>query len=242
MLTLCSEKVSTANSRQESALYTGLDKVLPIMFRCQAYERGISAAHSSRTPEEMAGFEMALTDLCACVLSFLCAALEVCKASESSRMFHALWDPEAIVNFQERSESFEQAVKTEASVNSDHILINEIFPQISDMNETLKVLKEKWNDEERVKILKWVSSIPVEDDHRDRSRTRAKGTCKWILGRSEFKKWKDSQSPLILWIHGIRKPNSFSFSRGFTHRSSRRLLKEHPRRRRSSTCSPTDHY
>lgn len=225
MLNLCSGKVSTANSRQESALYMGLEKVLPIMFRCQAYERGISAAHSSRTPEEIEGFEMALTNLCACVLSFLCASLEFYKASKPRRTFYALWDPKDIVDFQERSESLEEAVKTEASVNSDHFLMNEIFPRLSDMTEILQALKEKWSNEERVKILKWVSSIPVEDDHRDRSRTRAEGTCKWILGRSEFEKWKDSQSSLILWIHGIREPNSFSISRGFTHRSSCRLFK-----------------
>lgn len=206
------------------------------MFRCQLYEREINTARSSRTPEEIDGFETALVNLCACVLSFLCAAQEVCKTNAIRRTFHALWDPETIVDFEKTYLSLEKAVQTEAAANRGHVFINfkdelvtEIYPRIFGMHETVEVLKTKCDNEERVKILKWVSSIPVEDDHKDRSKHRTKGTCEWILERSEFLQWKESQSPLILWIHGIREPNSSSISRSSTYRSSFRPLKEHPK-------------
>lgn len=245
MLNPCLGQVPTANSRQESALYMGLQKVLPIIFRCQVYEREINAVHSSRTLEEIDGFETALANLCACVLSFLCAAQEVSKSNMIRRTFHALWDPETIVDFEERFVSLERAVQTEAAANRVHVFMNfkdqlvaDIYPQISGMYETVEVLKKKWDDEERVRILKWVSRIPVEDDHRDRSKYRTKGTCKWILGRTEFLKWKKSPSPLILWVHGIREPNSSSISLSSTLRSSHHSLQQHSRQSRLQNIYP----
>lgn len=190
----------------------GLDQALPVIFRCQTYERVISHARSNRPSEELDGFEMALTNLCACVLRFLCAAQDASRANTPGRIWHTLWDPAVIFDFEKSFVSLEQAVQIEATANRDISLIHlsdtittEISSSLFGMNRTVETLKETWEEEDRVEILRWVSTVAVEDIHEDLRRRRTHGTCAWILRRSEFLQWKTSQGPLMLWVHGIRE-------------------------------------
>ncbi|KAI5805994.1 hypothetical protein EDC01DRAFT_626791 [Geopyxis carbonaria] len=57
-------------------------------------------------------------------------------------------------------------------------------------------------DEERVNLLKWLSSIPHHDLHRNESSRRSENTCEWLLKRPEFVHWRDSADSSILRLQG----------------------------------------
>jgi hypothetical protein len=58
-------------------------------------------------------------------------------------------------------------------------------------------------EEERKKIIDWLSPINFFLQHADISQLREKGTGGWLLANPVFKKW-ESGSGSTLWCHGIR--------------------------------------
>lgn len=159
---------------------------------------------AGRTSEESQGFQGALTDLCACIIGFLCAAHRVCKANVVKRTYLALWDSTAIVAFEKTIKSLEETVRIEVEIHIDQMLLSAV-DTITNMDDIVDALERDRIRKERINVLNWVSSTSVEDDHDDLRRQRAKDTCTWILRRSEFVQWRTFPSPLVLWIHGIRK-------------------------------------
>lgn len=126
------------------SLYLGLNKALPVIFRCLAYESVISHARTRRPAEHLNESQAALTDLCACVLQFLCAAQGVSSSNLPGRIWCALWDPSAIIDFEKALLCLEQALQTEAVSNrvvslmriSDTVT-NEISAQLVGLNQTV---------------------------------------------------------------------------------------------------------
>lgn len=180
-------------------------------------------ALSRRSPGEVKGFQDKLTDLCVCVLRFLCTAQAFRKASTIRRVTkavaHVLWDPDAIICFEKEFKRLEQAVKEEAWLDGHDLaqdthdtISTEVNPRLLSIYKTMQDLKKSLDIADRNKLLDWVSLARVEYDHKDSSGGRTEKTCEWILKRPEYIQWKMSQEPQILWIHGIRKPASLSQS------------------------------
>ncbi|KAF9760747.1 hypothetical protein IL306_004140 [Fusarium sp. DS 682] len=59
------------------------------------------------------------------------------------------------------------------------------------------------NEDERCKILQWVSDIKYEDDHRAASKGRVNVTGEWLLCHEAYLKWRQSAKSTLLWLNGI---------------------------------------
>ncbi|RYP31190.1 hypothetical protein DL766_004498 [Monosporascus sp. MC13-8B] len=57
-------------------------------------------------------------------------------------------------------------------------------------------------DDERLKILKWISPIPYGKHHNTVKEARTSGTCEWLLQHERFREWEDTASSVILWLQG----------------------------------------
>ncbi|KAE8440485.1 hypothetical protein EG329_007429 [Mollisiaceae sp. DMI_Dod_QoI] len=61
---------------------------------------------------------------------------------------------------------------------------------------------ERVNEEERFKILEWISSIQYGKHHETVKEARTSNTCEWLLQDEGFRKWEDATSSVILWLQG----------------------------------------
>ncbi|RYP07284.1 hypothetical protein DL764_002599 [Monosporascus ibericus] len=57
-------------------------------------------------------------------------------------------------------------------------------------------------DDERLKILEWISPIPYGKHHSTVKKARTSGTCEWLLQHERFREWEDTTSSVILWLQG----------------------------------------
>ena len=57
---------------------------------------------------------------------------------------------------------------------------------------------------EQSNVLRWISSIPFEDDHYTARRDRTADSGRWLLQDDRFIAWWQSESASIMWLHGLR--------------------------------------
>lgn len=65
--------------------------------------------------------------------------------------------------------------------------------------ETIIILK----DNEREKILDWVSQIPYVQHYQATQKKALRGTGQWLFSHPSFLQWKQTSSSEILWLHGM---------------------------------------
>ncbi|KAA8896254.1 hypothetical protein FN846DRAFT_921746 [Sphaerosporella brunnea] len=60
----------------------------------------------------------------------------------------------------------------------------------------------KFQDDERMKLLLWLSQVPYADLHENERSRRSANTCDWLLRKERFIQWRDSPRSSLLWLHG----------------------------------------
>lgn len=78
--------------------------------------------------------------------------------------------------------------------------LNDLF----DITDEIKPLQpEKWDTATQT-----FTSIDEKSYHNEAVKRRQKGTCQWILNRTEYKNWISGTGSNLLWVNAIRKnPN-----------------------------------
>ena len=61
------------------------------------------------------------------------------------------------------------------------------------------------DDEERRKILIWLSPEDFEQTHEKHLKKRFAKTGQWLLDDPRFMSWRDEEQSGLLWCHGSRK-------------------------------------
>ena len=64
---------------------------------------------------------------------------------------------------------------------------------------------EKHGDEERRKILRWLSPDDFERTHERHLKKRFEKTGQWLLDDPRFISWENGLQSSLLWCHGARK-------------------------------------
>lgn len=218
-------QVATANGQQAGALYTGIERVLLIMNRGMAYEHQLANSSKALPPNRIQNFETFLISLYARLLSFLASGLRVLAMGILRTALHALWNPQDIIQFEEDYLKLESDVRKESDIllrsvsdetrdaviqimESSHLhsmALESITTSIGAMS--LRMEKDREGNE-RMNVLNWASKLPVDDHHATARRNRTPDTGQWINQKPAFQSWVTSQSPLLLWIHGIREYGS----------------------------------
>lgn len=62
-----------------------------------------------------------------------------------------------------------------------------------------------FTEDERRRILDWLSDVSFKKHHEFYKSLRSQGTCEWLLKKDSFRNWNESDSSSILWLHGIGK-------------------------------------
>ncbi|KAF8451423.1 hypothetical protein BGX38DRAFT_1259584 [Terfezia claveryi] len=70
--------------------------------------------------------------------------------------------------------------------------VDEIYNNIEDIEEN-----------QRMTILQWFSTVPYQSHHDLACEGRVEHTGAWLFKRKEFTSWENSRAPAILWLHGI---------------------------------------
>ncbi|KAI8953944.1 hypothetical protein F4801DRAFT_587878 [Xylaria longipes] len=67
----------------------------------------------------------------------------------------------------------------------------------------LQNLEDSMRERDREKILGAISNIPHGTHHKQASEGLVEGSGVWFLEKLNFKEWRTSSSPSVLWLHGI---------------------------------------
>ncbi|KAL1957574.1 hypothetical protein VTO42DRAFT_5685 [Malbranchea cinnamomea] len=217
-------ELATADSEQMASLLLGLDKILYVIDRCKVYEQLFPDDPSL----DQAGknFTAAMVKLYTCILQFLVKAIRLYEKNTASRFVKAFWDLDEITSFETECNAFEVRVEVEAE-NCERVYsqihreessrrIEELkehlrdLAKIKDLNESVGRIKikvealwKKASEDERDKILSWVSNVPFRDHHEAAFTGLTPGTGEWLFEKECFKQWQSSDKSMILWLHAI---------------------------------------
>jgi hypothetical protein len=205
------------------ALLLGLDRILYLINRCRIYE--ILYLRTSEPMEGLDHLRSALVILYAIILQFLSKAIRQFGKSTPSRAFHAFSCTDDIAAFEKKSQAQEEQVEIAAescerfntrSARAEWVRnVGELKHMLADLKEQNNLFSHietrvtglwtRSSEDERSEILCWTSDIPYQDHHLLACTGRTAGTAEWLLHHSQYRKWKSSKEPMILWLHGIRK-------------------------------------
>ena len=69
----------------------------------------------------------------------------------------------------------------------------------------VSALLEHVDEDERIKVLDWISPILFGKHHDTVKESRTSGTCEWLLQHERFREWEETSSSVVLWLQGSRK-------------------------------------
>ena len=219
-----------AENQQMGALLTGVEKITSLIARCQIYE----ALYLKREQFEQEEWERAvmtlksaLVSLYATMLRFLGSAIRAYNQGAIIRTLSAILKPAEVIGFLDECQALENNVAIEVD-NCERILTRRFHTSSEERIEKLKHILEtpllrtdsrvaalckKLESFERLKILKWISSIPYEENHDFASQGRTSGTGEWLLRNEKYCEWRASSASMILWLHGDREYHCVNVSR-----------------------------
>lgn len=222
---LTANQITVAESQQMGALLIGIEKIAPIISRCQIYETLYLNGMQSEQEEwkaATASLTLALVGLYATMLRFLARAIRTYNQGTTSRALHATLSP-AEVGFLDKIQSLENKIAIEADIcgrihtrqgqaSSEgqiqqlrHILEDFQNPLILQIDSGLAALREKLDSAQRLKILEWISDIPYAENHNFACQGRTSGTGEWLLRHKSYFEWRASSASMMLWLHGDRE-------------------------------------
>ncbi|PGH08637.1 hypothetical protein GX51_01157 [Blastomyces parvus] len=206
-------QAAVAESEQMGALLVAVETVTYLVGRCTVYE---SLYQPRNTPAEpLENFHAALVELYAAVLHLLALSHRLFSKNTATRTLHALVSPNKVLESVTKCQDLERRVDIEASnceraLSRDSQLLDTktkrlleyLSTPILRCDENVSSLLETVTDEERLKILDWISRVLYGQNHSTVSDSRTQGTCEWLLEHSSYIEWKKSSSSVILWLDG----------------------------------------
>lgn len=199
---------------------SGLERVAYLGLRCSVYEKlYLSSDRAAAVGQDAVSLlERALLLLYTELLSFLALGLERMSSSMQMQTIVALFNPEKVVEQLQRIKDMAEQVEVEAS-NCERCLHSASHASmIADVKGLQKVvdegsiradakLEQLWvrtSEEDRGRILRWISPIHFVSDHEFARHNRVGNTGAWLLRHPAFVEWKQSAVSEIFWLHGIR--------------------------------------
>jgi hypothetical protein len=192
------------------ALLVSIEKVTYLTNRCTIYE---SLYRPGTTPEQVLhNFYTALVELYAAILRLMALAHRLFAKNIVTRAVNALINPSEVSDLLAKCQDLETRVETEVQ-NCERMRSQEVDAKIQELLESLRMpilrtdervssLLEKVDEEERLKILDWISKVLYGMNHNTVKEQRTKDTCEWLLRHKRYIEWQDTSSSTILWLHG----------------------------------------
>lgn len=112
------------------------------------------------------------------------------------------------INLLSLSDSHSQARDwLKSQIESNNSLMAKLKDSISLNHEhTMKrfdAVDKRNNEQDRARILSWLSPIPYSQHHKRVYGEVLEGTGEWLLEDDQYADWRDSNPSAMLWLHGI---------------------------------------
>ena len=82
-------------------------------------------------------------------------------------------------------------------------VLDDLQKPIDRMQKQISDIQDGFQEEERRKILNWLSEQPYIQHHNNVKRDILEGTGSWLLKDDMLLDWRRSSASSILWLHGI---------------------------------------
>ncbi|KAF8417654.1 hypothetical protein EV426DRAFT_709670 [Tirmania nivea] len=93
-------------------------------------------------------------------------------------------------------------------------LLKDFVPVISRINNNVEEIYKDIEENKRITVLRWFSTVPYQSHHDLACEGRVEHTGTWLFKKKEFISWENSKTPAILWLHGIPLTAHFIRSAG----------------------------
>ncbi|KAF8417649.1 ankyrin repeat-containing domain protein [Tirmania nivea] len=82
-------------------------------------------------------------------------------------------------------------------------LLKDFMPVISTIHNNVDKIFKDIEENKRITILQWFSTVPYQSHHDLACEGRVENTGAWLFKRKEFAAWENSEKASTLWLHGI---------------------------------------
>jgi hypothetical protein len=200
-------------------LITATEKLSCLISRGAIYERLYQPGTISE--DVLARLDQALVGLYGVMLRMIALCHRLLAKNTTKRVVHAIFNPDEICELLDQCEKLEVQVEFEAH-NCERTRSKETDEESKRLLEMLRepvlrtdqnVLRflEKVNDEERLKVLEWISNVLYGLNHQRVKEQRTPETCDWLLGHSRYKEWQDTSASITLWLWGTGELQKYQF-------------------------------
>jgi len=212
----------TMEREQEGIILLCLERIAKLVMRCRIYQRMYLRDHQTNSSEVAERLEQAMIVAFQESLSFVSLALTLEDKSVLGRAMHGIFNPSRAARHLSSIKEAESQLIIEAGVCNEELLVSlgsntsQLSAEYSALkhlmeddlvrlNTTTQTLLTSLQHKERCDLLQWLSPVAHETDHENKRKGRVDGTGEWLLAHPFYRKWRDSASSTIFWLHGIRK-------------------------------------
>ncbi|KAF0640975.1 hypothetical protein FPSE5266_03283 [Fusarium pseudograminearum] len=212
--------VFTADNEQMGLLIIGMEQVICLIARCSIYHQLYleNVVHTSRLQTKATHqLSNAMARLYAKLFSFLAYYIRLLDRNSAVRMLKTFCNPSEVAAKLKEIGNLETQVTTEANVCQGTIAESafqnmdessrdnrqKLRDMSSRFDDQTRQLWKHLNEDERCKILQWVSDIPYESDHYIARKGRVDGTGEWLMGHEVYETWQRPDTSNLMWLNGI---------------------------------------
>ncbi|RPB20390.1 hypothetical protein L211DRAFT_792229, partial [Terfezia boudieri ATCC MYA-4762] len=204
-----------------AAAIVGAERVALLIGRCAIYEQlYLTDGIPKNAKEATENLCQGLLTLYTAILQLLCRLIRVFQAE-----IKAIDEPESAVNAAVVAVEncctrpstcyvFEFTFVTrqyDLQIIQPHVNIpkklrehlKHFMPIIARIDKNVDEIYNNIEENQRMAILRWFSTVPYQSHHDLACEGRVEHTGAWLFSRKEFTRWKNSEAPAILWLHGI---------------------------------------
>jgi ankyrin repeat protein/Cdc6-like AAA superfamily ATPase len=193
-----------------AALLATTEKVVRVISRGQVYE-SVYLRNKPATDSLSKNLQSALTTIYTTSLDVLAESASLFSKNTATRTLKAILNPgkvpgslSAISEQEDDLLRDVSACEVRRSANADDSMIemlNALNAPMKRVDENIQHLLQNMDQEQRVKMLEWISSIPFGKNHNNVKEKRTPGTGEWLLQTEDFTTWEQSDSS-IFWLQG----------------------------------------
>ncbi|KAF5011288.1 hypothetical protein FDECE_2588 [Fusarium decemcellulare] len=212
--------VFSADQEQMGLILIGLEQLICLITRCSIYQQlylDDSVPATKAQGQAMTQLSNAMARLYAKMFSFLAFYLRLLDLNTTVRTLKSFSQPGEVSEMLTEIGMYEKRVATEANV-CEKVIVRPVLQRIDENSQNTRTqlremmsrfdgemiqLWKQLNEDERCKILQWVSDIPYETDHYTARKGRVNGTGEWLLRHPVYTTWRQSDKSTLLWLNGI---------------------------------------
>ncbi|KAK2603132.1 hypothetical protein N8I77_009612 [Diaporthe amygdali] len=202
-------EVVTVDDEQLGLLMDGLERVSLLSLRVTIYEKLYLSSSCEAWSEAAIQLERAIVPLCKDMLLFIAMAIRKLDKNTAVRAIGALFNPSAVLDLLKSMNAHSDQAHMEAA-NCEHFLrfedrklLNLVVDDLVNIDSKIEELWVRLDENERSKLLQWLSPIYYASDHDFARKGRVGDTGSWLLHKTIFQQWEKSSVSEIFWLHGI---------------------------------------